>query len=90
MKYKIGDKVVVTGDHEFPDGTKGEIRQPPRGVISLVPNGEWNGPERTFITATGKHISYWIQFKIPTDDGSGDGPYTGAEISLENIALQKR
>lgn len=87
MKYSIGDRVKITGDFEFPEGTTGRIEKPPTGVLSLVHENEWIGPERNFVTPTGKHKSYWVVFDAPTDDGSGDGPYEGAEISPENLVL---
>jgi hypothetical protein len=87
MKHNIGDRIKITGDGEFPDGTKGQIQIPPERVITLVPNGEWIGPERNFVTPNGKHRSYWVEFDQPTDDGSGDGPYNGAEISVDHIQI---
>lgn len=30
---------------------------------------------------------YFVVFDEPTDDGSGDGPYRGAEIDEESLRL---
>ncbi len=36
-----------------------------------------------------KNSNYWFKFDVPTDDGSGDGPYMVAEIPKRYLKIIK-
>jgi hypothetical protein len=86
-RFKAGDRVEVYGHHSFADGIAGTITPPPSVIVELCPPGEWDGPRRTFTTQDAKLVSYYVQFDEPHDDGSGDGPYRGAEIKYACLRL---
>ena len=85
--YPIGTRVILDGHWEFSDGTIGRIATPPEFVIGLANAGEWVGHVRTHSGKNGKIDSYFVTFDSPTDDGSGDGPYTGGEIDHDSLRL---
>ena len=64
----------------FPDGTTGTISVPDAFMLELSGPGEWVGHVRTSAGRKGPITTYYVWFDHPTDDGSGDGPYLGAEI----------
>jgi hypothetical protein len=83
--FEIGDRVRITGHYEWPEGTTGTVSLPEPAVLQLTPAGEWNGPVRTMCGPSGPIVTCWVKFDHPTDDGSGDGPYGGAEVQLPYI-----
>jgi hypothetical protein len=44
---------------------------------------------RIHYSAKGRHVSYFIAFDQPQDDGSGYGPYRGGEFDAADIDLVK-
>ncbi len=44
---------------------------------------------RIFYSEKGRHVSYFIAFDEPQDNGSGYGPYRGGEFDAANIDLVK-
>ena len=78
--FKPGDRVVIRGHWEFDDGITGTVRLPSERWRSLAQSGEWEGACRTVQGRKGQVVMYVIEFDEPQDDGSGDGPYRGAEI----------
>lgn len=84
-EFAPGDRVVVTGHWEFPDGTLGVIVEPPPYLTSLAGPGEWSGHQRKHAARKGTIVSYFVRFDTATDDGSGDGPYGGGEIEADAL-----
>jgi hypothetical protein len=82
-RFEVGDRVVLRGHWEFPDGTKGTVSAPDPFMVELSGPGEWVGHLRTFPGARGPITTYFVRFDRPADDGSGDGPYGGGEIEAE-------
>ena len=78
--YQVGDRIRIFGYWEFPDGITGSVAIPTRFQLTLANPGEWEGHRRTVPGRKGPIVFYFIQFDVPTDDGSGDGSYGGAEI----------
>jgi hypothetical protein len=65
---------------EFADGIIGTISEPLAAMVDLSGPGEWQEHRRTHKSRRGWIVSYYVAFDEPADDGSGDGPYRGAEI----------
>ena len=84
-RFEVRDRVILKGHPEFPDGTLGTIAWPMRFLISHAKPGEWEGHRRTIQGRTRLIVFYYVEFDQPTDDGSGDGPYRGAEIDEEYL-----
>jgi len=82
-RFETGDRVELAGHWEFEDGIIGTLTPPPNAIIELCPPDEWEGCRRTFHSQKGRKVSYYVQFDEPHDDGSGDGPYQGAEIDAD-------
>ena len=81
--FPLGTRVRIVGHWGFPDGTAGEIAPIPEFVRTMREN-----PDDSFLfyeerTKRGPRICQWVNFDQPTDDGSGDGPYSGAGIWVE-------
>jgi hypothetical protein len=85
--FQTGDRVELQGHPEFADGIVGTLTIPPDAIYQLCPPHEWDGCRRTFRCTTGRFVSYFVRFDEPHDDGSGDGPYGGAEIEAEYLHL---
>ena len=79
-RLDAGDRVVISGHPDFEDGITGTVELPPSVIVELCPPGEWSGCRRAAPASDGPLISYYVRFDEPHDDGSGDGPYRGAEI----------
>jgi hypothetical protein len=82
---RLGDRVVLSGHWEFPDGTTGVVAEPTAFQVQLAKSGEWVGHRRTTSGRNGPVTFYYVVFDQPTDDGSGDGPYGGAEIDAASL-----
>lgn len=84
-----GTHVRIVGHSEWPDGTPGVIRIFP-GFISThlgartTGTRQWlhDGLVRVTKGRRGRISSQWVEFDLPTDDGSGDGPYQHAEVDV--------
>lgn len=85
---KLGDRVRITGNWEWADGTTGTVEKPDPVMIELCPN-EWQGIRRVSKARNQIIITYFIKFDQPQDDGSGDGPYTGGEVDEANLKFIK-
>lgn len=86
-EFNLGDRVVLQGNWEFPDGTVGTITAPTAFMIRLAGKGEWQGHRRVTKARRGMMTFYYVVFDTPTDDGSGDGPYRGGEIDVGSLRL---
>lgn len=87
--FDIGDRVVIQGNWEFPDGTTGVIAEPEPFMVRLVADSEpWIGHRRIVQSRKGPIVFYYVEFDKPTDDGSGDGPYRGGEIDAPSLRHQ--
>ena len=84
--FQIGDRVVIRGHWEFPDGTTGVVGEPLAAIRGLA-TGKWEEHCLIGLTPRGPQAQYSITFDIPTDDGSGDGPYAGAMIDAASLEL---
>lgn len=88
MRFKLGDKVYVKGNWNFPDDCKGEISCPPEFAIQLVSESEpWEGIHRFAKGRKGPIEFFWVKFDQPQRDSDGDGPYKGGEIEAEYLTL---
>ena len=76
-----GTRVLIHGEVEWPDGTTGTVAEWPKGIRDLIGENFGSDEPRTLVSPKGVMLSYWIRFDEPTDDGSGDGPYRGAEVA---------
>jgi hypothetical protein len=85
--FEIGDCVCVVGHWEFPDDTSGIVVVPEPFQLGLAEPGEWRGHRRTVASRIGPRVFYFVRFDRPTDDGSGDGPYLGAEIEADCLRI---
>lgn len=91
-EFEVGDRVRIVGHSEFADGIVGTIAHPETFHIELAKVGEWHGPRRICNFPRGRVVFYYVVFDGPSDDGSGDGPYLGAEIEadcLESFSDEK-
>lgn len=75
----------MRGHHGFPDGITGTIRMPPPFLYEARKPGAWDGCRLTLKSQRGWHVFYFVEFDEPHDDGSGDGPYRGCELLIENL-----
>ena len=90
MKLKLGDKVSVKGNWNFPEDCKGEIANPPEAAKQLVADSEkWDGVHRFVKERKGLIEYYWVRFEKPQKDSDGDGPYKEGEIEAENLELKQ-
>ncbi len=89
--YPAGTRVRISGHWEWPDGTLGTIAKYPDFVRDFHETGP---PQGRFLAAglalgtkshKGDLITQWVEFDVPTDDGSGDGPYTGGSVDIRNL-----
>ena len=83
--FRPGDRVVLKGHWEFEDGIVGTVIDPPGDILGLTGSEEWNGCRRVHSTPKGLIGSYFVVFDSPHDDGSGDGPYSAAEIEEDSL-----
>lgn len=88
-RFQVGDRVVLSGHWEFDDGVIGTITLPPDTLVHLCEPGEWEGCRRVSDSERGPEVTYFVKFDEAHDDGSGDGPYWGAEIDAESLRLLK-
>jgi hypothetical protein len=84
-QFENGDRVELADHFEFENGITGTLALPPDAIVELCPPNEWDGCKRTIHAENGRVVSYYVIFDEPHDDGSGDGPYRGAEINAECI-----
>jgi hypothetical protein len=82
-RFEVGDRVLIRGHWEFPDGTTGTVAAPEPFLRELAGPGEWEGHVRTSRGAKGPVTTYFVRFDRAMDDGSGNGPYAGGEIEAE-------
>ena len=60
-------------------GVTGVVTDPPAFVAELDPD-PWDGHHQLKPRKDEMVLLYWVEFDVPTDDGSGDGPYSAAAI----------
>ena len=88
-KFKVNDRVRVSGDFFWAKNALGTIGNPPPEVIAI--SGPWdNGLTRQEISALGENTVYWICFDEPQRDADGDGPYRAGciwETALELVYI---
>lgn len=85
--FEVRDRVRLAGHWEFPDGTIGTISEPDPFIVELSGPGEWQGHRRIHAGRDRMLTTYFVRFDTPTDDGSGDGPYSAGEIEEESMEL---
>lgn len=89
MTFKLGDKIWVEGDWNFPNTCTGIISEPPEGVVDLVADSEpWSGIYRLVEGRENLLKYYWIKFDKPQYDSDKDGPYSEGEVEDIYIKLQ--
>jgi hypothetical protein len=81
--FDVGERVRIVGHWEFADGIVGTIAEPEPYNLELAEPGEWRAHRRTCESPKGPIVFCCIIFDEPTDDGSGDGPYLGAEMEAD-------
>ncbi|MFN0011453.1 MAG: hypothetical protein ACKVS8_07395 [Phycisphaerales bacterium] len=91
--FPDGARVVIRGHFEWPDGTTGIVRAFPAFVRTLAAEpphaqGDFDaaGLVRRLDVEQNSFLSQWIVFDVPTDDGSGDGPYKGGEVDVQCLS----
>ena len=82
-----GDRVILSGHWGFEVGIVGTVANPPEAIVELSGEGEWTGCRRVSPGRNGPMTTYYIMFDEPHNDGSGDGPYAGAEI--DEVSLKR-
>lgn len=88
MKFHPGDRVRISTEHHWAQGTLGTIDEPPVFAQRLVEDESlWEGCHRFVQGVQGPIEFYWINFDEPQIDQDGDGPYTGGEIEARMIEL---
>ena len=83
--FQVGDRVALKSHWEFADGIAGTIAYPLPVMVELAEPGEWEGCRRVSPGRRGPVTIYHVAFDTPQDDGSGDGPYRGAEIDENSL-----
>jgi hypothetical protein len=84
MPFQVNERVRVNESRWAFGGVMGTVVNPPDWMAQLDPE-PWNGNHQFKRRKDGVVVLYWIDFDVPTDDGSGDGPYTSAAIEEENL-----
>lgn len=85
-QFPVGTRVTIHGHSEWPEGTAGTIAAWPGAVRELIEeprDGDFDDGSAT-LERRGQR-NYWVRFDVPTDDGSGDGPYGGAEVDARYL-----
>jgi len=90
QELKVGDRVVLRGSLEFPDGTTGTVSIPPEAGAVIAEPWKWEGHRRIVEDRKGPILFYWVEFDEPADDGSGDGPYFAAEINADALVREQK
>jgi hypothetical protein len=83
--FSPGDRVRIRAHYGWPDGITGTVVMPDEFLLELCEPGEWDGCQRTMKSEKGWHVSYYVEFDEPHDDGSGHGPYQGSEVLVEYL-----
>jgi hypothetical protein len=88
VHFQDGARVEIVGHWGWPDGTKGTIAPFPSIVREMASSPPCSpkdfaadGLLRRIETETGIHFEQWIELDVPTDDGSGHGPYRSTSVS---------
>ncbi len=80
MKFEIGVRVRIAGNHPWAKGVAGHLAEPPDSVRSQAQNNQpWDRGRRIAFGAAGPIVFYWVEFDEPQDDGGGNGPVSGVE-----------
>ena len=80
----LGARVRISDKYHWAQGATGTVAAPPAHVRELAP--DWIDHRRPLSSPKGHRVFYWIVFDEPHDDGSGDGPYSEAEIDADYLA----
>ena len=85
-QFPVGARVTIHGHSEWPDGTAGTIAGWPGAIREIIeePRDGVFDDDRATLERRGQ-TNYWVWFDTPTDDGSGDGPYCGAELDARYL-----
>ena len=78
-----GARVRISDKHHWAQGASGTVAEPPDYVRELT--SDWVEYRRLSFSAQGPRVFYWVVFDEPHDDGSGDGPYSEAEIDADYL-----
>ncbi len=81
--FEVGDRVRIVHHWEFEDGIIGTVAEPKPFQLELAEPGEWQAHRRLVRGRKSLIVIFFIRFDRPVDDGSGDGPYAGAEIEAD-------
>ena len=84
MRLSVGQRVRIKEDASVFARVAGTIDFPPDAVLELDAEA-WIGPFKYEKRRKGTVIVYWVVFDEPADDGSGDGPYTGASVAEKDL-----
>lgn len=81
-KYAAGDRVAITGSHEWGSGGTGTVGAPPFAVTDRT--GAWgDGVTRV----EGSIVVYWVEFDVPILDCTEDGPYLAGTVEEYALSL---
>lgn len=86
IKFKPGDRVVISPAFFWARSATGMVARPPLEVTAL--SGPWDDDlTRQERSALGEATIYWVWFDEPQLGADGDGPYRGGCIHEKAMTL---
>lgn len=86
-----GTRATVIDHWEWPHGTTGVITRLPKAVLELLAADTIHSDLAILVHhLDGPHWHQYVQFDTLTDDGSGDGPYSGGVVELDCLKANPR
>jgi hypothetical protein len=86
-KFKVGEKVRISGNQGFEIGATGIIDYSPK--VPVIAEDLGDDYFRKVQTLKGEKLFVWVVFDKPQYGADGDGAYTEAEISIDFLEIIK-
>ena len=83
--FSIGRKVRISSECSFSEGIVGVVAYSPK--VSPLAEDFGSNYFRKVQTLKGKKFFVWVVFDEPQFDADGDGPYSEAEINIDNLEV---